>query len=132
MNRRVFLATAAAGVAGFADVADAQQTAVPESIRSLKPMTGGVQPIGAEERQERIDKARRLMKANKLASIVIEGGSSMFYFTGTRWPQSDRLFAVVLPAKGDPVWIVHEADQDQARKAIHMGSDIRVWNDQES
>lgn len=57
MNRRSFLATTAAGLA---HVASAQP--VPDIIRNLRPMTGGIQPIGDDERRARIEKARRLMR----------------------------------------------------------------------
>ena len=77
MNRRTFMAVAAAGLV------HAQE--VPDAIKKLRPMLDGVQPITAEERQARIEKARRLMHENKIDAIVLEGGSSMFYFTGTRW-----------------------------------------------
>ena len=92
MNRRTFLAITAAGAAS------AQQ--VPEAVRALKPMTAGVQPITDEERHARIEKARRLMSAEKLAAVYMERGSSMFYFTGTR-----NAAGFVIPAKGDLGWI---------------------------
>jgi Xaa-Pro dipeptidase len=124
MKRRTFVGTAAFGLAKLA-----AQNSVPDSIKSLRPMTAGVQPIGDDERRARMEKARRLMRENKLGAIVMEGGSSLFYFTGTRWTVSDRLFSWVLPATGEPAWIVDRADQAKAHDAIHMGSDIRTWND---
>jgi Xaa-Pro dipeptidase len=103
MQRRVFLATAAAGLLRGQTPKPAN---VPDVIKKLRPMTDGIQPISDTERQARIEKARRLMRDNKLGAIVLEGGSSMFYFTGTRRAPDDRLFALVLPAKGEPSWIV--------------------------
>jgi Xaa-Pro dipeptidase len=96
MNRRVFIGSAAAGLAQLA-----LGQSVPESIRKLKPMLDGVQPITADERRARMEKARRLMHENKLDAILMESGSSMFYFTGTR---TDGYW--LLPAKGAPVWFV--------------------------
>ena len=95
MNRRVFLVTAAASVTRMT----AQTPEVPAVIRELKPMTDGIQPITDDERHARIEKARRLMRENKIDAIVLEGGSSMFYFTGTRWAASERTFGVVIPAQ---------------------------------
>jgi Xaa-Pro dipeptidase len=101
MNRRVFLATAAAGLAA------AQQSDIPEPIRKLRPMLDGVVPIGEEERAARREKARRLMAENKLDAIYLESGSSMYYFTGQRTPGQ----AVILGAKSksEPVWTVADA-----------------------
>jgi len=124
MNRRVFLAVAGAGVTRMAS---AQPSSVPEVIRNLRPMTDGVQPITRDERRARIEKARRLMRANKIGAVVMEGGSSMFYFTGTRWNAGGGMFGLVLPVSGEPAWIVPAADEARARDAIHIGADIRTW-----
>lgn len=124
MKRRTFLATAAMGLN-----AGALAQSVPDAIQNLRPMTGGVQPITGDERRARIEKARRLMRENRIGAILCEGGASMFYFTGTRWVAGDRLLAWVLPAKGEPVWVIPEADRDRAVKAIREGSDIRGWKE---
>jgi len=134
MNRRQFFTAAtAAGLAGMARAQRQQQDppAIPESIRKLKPMTEGIHPISGNERQARVEKARRLMREHKIGAMVLEGGASLFYYTGTRWPQSERTFAWVLPASGEPAWIVPEADQDRAHAAIHLGTDIRSWTESE-
>ncbi len=73
-NRRQFLASAAA-----APLAMAQP---PDPIRNLRPMLSGIQPITDGERQARMEKARRLMRESKIGAIFLEGGSSLYYFTG--------------------------------------------------
>jgi Xaa-Pro dipeptidase len=92
MTRRVFLAAAAAGCAVAQDM--------PEPIRKLKPMLNGVQPITPEERRARVEKARRLMRENKIQAVVFEPGTSLFYFTGVRGGQASW----VLPAAGEAAW----------------------------
>ena len=127
MNRRVFLGTAAAGLAGLAAAQPPQAASVPEAIRNLRPMLDGIQPITGDERRARVEKARRLMRENGIAALVLEGGSSMFYFTGTRWVAGDRTFALVLGARGEPAWIVHEVDRVRAEQVIQPGADVRIW-----
>jgi Xaa-Pro dipeptidase len=129
MNRRHFIVATAAAAAGLAPAQPA--SAIPEAIRKLKPMTGGIQPITDDERHARIEKARQLMRAHKIGAVVLEGGANMFYYTGTRWAQSDRTFALVLPARGEPAWIVPEADRERAHAAILLGTDVRVWPEAE-
>jgi len=107
LNRRVFLA-AAAGLTGA--IAAAQPTNIPESIRALQPMTGGVQPITREERAARVEKARRLMRENRMDAVLMEAGSSMFYFTGSR---ADG--ALVMALKGDPVPLAPEWKTDEEK-----------------
>ena len=73
MNRREFIA-AAAGLPALAQLS-----------------------IASSERDARKEKARRLMRDGGLSAIVMERGSSLFYFTG----QSSGLW--MLPAQGEPV-----------------------------
>src|SRR5512146_2644155 len=82
--------------------ADAEQAPPPASIQALKSMKDQVRPITAEERRQRIERARQLMAAHKLDAIFMIGGSSLVYFTGGGWWNSERLGDLVLPAKGDP------------------------------
>lgn len=124
MNRRVFMAVAAAGAASLGDAQE-----VPDAIKKLRPMLDGVQPIKDAERRARVDKAQRLMRENQLGAIVLESGSSMFYFTGTRWTRDERLFTVVLPAKGEMQWVIAHADDKRAADAIHMDVNVRVAHD---
>ena len=115
MNRRLFLATGAA--ACFAQ----QPAEVPAVIRNLKPMTAGIQPITSEERHARVEKARRLMKENRIGALVLEGGSSTFYYTGT------RTAFLVMPADGGLVWVVPEADPGREG----LVGDVRTWKPDE-
>src|SRR5215471_8527946 len=131
IHRRQLLSMTA-GVAGLLGTMLGQSSAIPETIRKLSPMTGGIQPITEDERRARMEKARRLMVENKIAAIFLEGGSSMFYFTGTRWGSSERTFGLVLPARGEPAWIVPAFEQARARELIRFGTDIRAWEEDEN
>lgn len=104
----------------------------PNPIAELKPMTGGIVPITDQERQSRLDKARRLMGEAKIDAIVIEAtGSSMYYFTGVRWGPSERNFAVVIPARADLVWLSPKFEEDRAQEMVRFGRDIRTWEEDE-
>ena len=138
-NRRTFLkswaaAGVAAGAAACADShADAQASAgAPPSIRALRPMTAGIVPIAIDERRARLDKARRLMADNRIDAILVEGGTSLFYFTGVRWGQSERPFAAVIPARGELAWVCPGFEEARARELIKFGTDIRTWQEDES
>jgi Xaa-Pro dipeptidase len=128
MNRRVFLVTAAAGLAG---VAGGQSADVPESIRNLKPMLDGIQPIADAESHGRLEKARKLMRDNKIGAVVMEGGTSLYYFTGVRWPAGDRTFAWILPATGEPAFIVPATSASHAQESIHFGGSVRAYPEAE-
>ncbi len=130
MNRRQF-GVATLGL-GAASLAGAQSRDVPAVIRNLRPLTDGIQPITDQERQVRMEKARRLMRENHIDAIFLEGNTSMFYFTGTRWGGSERTFGLVFPARGELGWVVPGFEEARARELIRFGTDIRTWEEDES
>ena len=85
---------------------NAAQYPVPDAIKNLKPMTDGIQPITPAERRARMERAQSLMRENRLGALVLEPGSSMFYFTGSRGKAGTIL---VMPAKGEAAWVVPES-----------------------
>ncbi len=109
-----------------------QQREPPEAIRKLTRMTGGIVPISLDERRSRIEKARRLMRENKIDAIYLEPGSSMFYYTGMRWSTSERMFAAVIPVRGEIAWVCPKFEEERARELITIGNDIRTWEEDES
>ena len=108
------------------------QSTQPEPIRRLRRMTDNVVPITLEERKSRIEKAQKLMRDQRIDAIYIEPGSSMFYYTGMRWGTSERMFALVIPARGEIAWVCPKFEEERARELIKMGTDIRTWEEDES
>ncbi len=80
----------------------------------------------------RIARLQAAMKEFGLAAVVLEPGPAMLYLTGVRWGKSERTFAVVLPATGEPVWVLPGFEEQRARELIRTGKDIRVWQEHES
>jgi Xaa-Pro dipeptidase len=80
----------------------------------------------------RIAKVQDAMKEFGLQAIVLEPGPAMQYLTGVRWGRSERTFSVVLPAKGEPAYILPGFEEMRARELIHVGDDIRIWQEDES
>ncbi len=109
-----------------------QQREVPDPIRKLRRMTDGVVPISLDERRSRIEKARKLMRDNRISAIYLEPGSSMFYFTGMRWGLSERMFGLVIPVRGEVAWVCPKFEEERARELIKIGDDIRTWEEDES
>lgn len=103
-----------------------------DPIRALTPMTAGIAPITGDERRSRVDKARRLMTENGIGAMFLEGGSSLYYYTGVRWGTSERPFGVVIPARGELAWISPAFEEQRVRELIGPSSDLRVWHEDES
>ena len=85
-----------------------------------------------DEFQARIVKAQQAMKEFGLGAIVLEPGPAMMYLTGVRWGKSERSFILVIPAKGDPAFVLPGFEEMRARELIHAGTDIRIWQEDES
>jgi Xaa-Pro dipeptidase len=81
---------------------------------------------------QRIARLQTAMKDLEFRAMVLEPGAPMLYFTGVRWGKSERTFAVVLPVTGEPVWVLPGFEEARARELIHVGEDIRVWQEDES
>jgi Xaa-Pro dipeptidase len=109
-----------------------QQRDLPEPIRNLRRMTEGIVPISLDERRARIETARRLMRKNRIDAIYIEPGATMFYYTGMRWSTSERMLALVIPARGEIAWVCPKFEEERARELIKIGDDIRTWEEDAS
>ena len=128
MERRDFLARSAtlvgaATIGGRLPILSGLST--PEVMAPVVPITDG-------ERRLRIEKAQRLMASEGMDAMVLEGGTSMYYFTGTHWGNSERTFAVVIPARGELAWVTPGFEEARARELIHFSNDVRVWQEDES
>ena len=130
MKRRDFVRNSAT-LAGMAAVAQPELFRVSEALAAL-PGWPPVASITDAERLARIEKARRLMRENGIDAIVLEGGTSMFYYTGVRWGNSERTFAVVIPARGELAWVTPGFEEERARELIPHPVDVRAWQEDES
>jgi len=88
-------------------------------------------PISAEERLQRIAKARSLMQRHGIGAIIVESGPSLDYFTGVQWWRSERLTAAVIPAHGDPIIVTPFFERPSVAESLSIPAEIRTWNEDE-
>jgi Xaa-Pro dipeptidase len=109
---------------------------VPPGITALTSMRDRAKPITADERRARIEKAKRLMGEQKIDAIILAGGTSLNYFTGIRWGNSERLFAVVIPKVGNPYIVTPAFEEDRTREQLVAGpmehTDVSIYQEDES
>jgi Xaa-Pro dipeptidase len=142
-SRRNFLQTA--GLATTVALAQPARAAFggdskskqPEAIAKLKSRKNEAKPITVAEREQRMERARQLMSENKIDAIMVMGGTSLVYFTNIHWWMSERLFAVILPLKGNPFYVCPAFEEDRAREQIAGGpggnnAEVRTWQEDES
>lgn len=142
VSRRRFLqaGSLAAGVTvalpGLGQTASTDKS-LPPAIAALTSLRGEAKPISIQEHAERQEKARQLMRENYLSAILLGPGTSLDYFAGIRWWGGERLFAMVLPAKGEAFYVTPAFEEGRAREQIAKapgGSqpDVRIWQEDES
>jgi len=144
VTRRGFLRMSAlvGSTVGWSPHVTAQQqsdppSSVPPSLAELQSMRDQARPITIEERRARLEKARRLMTEQKIDAILLTAGTSLVYFSNIRWGLSERLFAMVVPANGEPFYVCPAFDEGTAREQIARGplptaADVRTWEEHES
>jgi Xaa-Pro dipeptidase len=77
------------------------------------------------------------MRENNLSAILLTEGTSLNYFAGIHWWGGERLFAMVLPAKGEAFYVTPAFEEGRAREQIAQSpdgghADVRIWQENES
>jgi Xaa-Pro dipeptidase len=133
MRRRDFLKSAApAALIPFASTQ--ALTHPPTQSRQSdkgKQFRDRIRPITKEERLERQEKARKLMHEQNIEALFFEGGVSLNYFTGVSWGRSERLFAMIFPRTGEPVFISPKFEESKARELIGIAK-LLTWEEDEN
>ncbi len=132
MDRRRFFAAAGSTVAlaalGANKIAAQEGGASPTAghfdAATVKAIRDRIRPIGADEFKARQEQARRLMADNGIDAIFVEGGTTLAYFTGLQWWLSERMFAMVLPQKGQPFFVSPKFEEGRSREKL---GDARIY-----
>src|SRR4051812_8598077 len=137
ISRRTFMQAGTVGSAALVSPMLAVAEKLPRSIAGLKSMKDQAQPIALQEREQRQEKARRLMAANALDAILLMEGTSLEYFTGVRWHGGERMFAMILPARGEAFYVCPGFEEGRAREQLANSpngehADVRIWQEDES
>jgi Xaa-Pro dipeptidase len=138
-TRRSFFA-AASSVALLPSLGRASQVAVaalPPSIAALKDRRSEAVPITSAERETRIARARELMAQHSLAAICIAGGTTLNYFTGIRWGNSERMTLIVIPVKGEPFAVCPAFEEERLGERLALvpamaHTRVYTWQENES
>jgi Xaa-Pro dipeptidase len=141
-TRRNFLGAATAAVAATALPSRAAQVdsgkQLPAAIAALSKLSSQARPFTNAERQARIERARRLMTSTKIDAIVLANStSSSVYFADLRLYGGERLWALVIPARGRAFLVCPAFEEGRAREVLSAGPladnvDILTWQEDES
>ena len=110
---------------------------LPPSIAALTSRRSEAVPITNRERGERVQRAQELMQQQKMGALLLAGGTSLVYFTGLRWGNSERMMAYVIPARGAAFIVCPYFEEERVRERLTTvpgGDNIHVytWLENES
>ena len=133
ISRRHFLkigglTASLSGLAG--DLLSQSNSALPQA--ALENMVAGVKPLGPEDYDARLERARALMADHKIDGLFLPGGTDLAYFTTVSWGTSERTFGALLNRKGGTVWVCPAFEKERAKELIPEGQEIRIWEEHES
>ena len=134
LKRRDFiqLSVLTAGSAAVGALSSCNAGTEKTAAGSLQTMTKDVVPITVNERKERIAKAQRLLGENKMQALILDAGTSLLYFTGIRWSQSERTMVAIIPAKGEVFYVCPGFEESRLRESITIGKEVHAWQEDES
>jgi Xaa-Pro dipeptidase len=103
-----------------------------QELAAIRPWATPAPPISDEERHARLEKARRLMADSGADALLVGAGASLRYFTGISWSASERLVAMLLPVKGEPILIAPAFELGSLEAELKIEADLRLWEEDES
>jgi Xaa-Pro dipeptidase len=101
-------------------------------LAELSPWQEPARPIEPEERRQRIEKARDLLDRFACDALLIGAGPSLRYFAGVPWGASERLVAMLLPKRGEPILVCPAFELGSLEADLAIDADIRLWEEDES
>ncbi len=100
-----------------------------EAQAQLQPWTKLAPAIGADEYQQRIARARALMREQGVDALLVGAGTSLRYFTGVPWGATERLVAMLLTAQGEPQLICPVFEEGSLDAVLKVPVAKRLWEE---
>jgi len=98
-------------------------------LATLAPWSDPAPVIGADERSDRLSRARAATAASGAAALLVSAGASLRYFTGVGWSPTERLVALLLPVAGEPIVICPAFERGSLVAELEIAADIRLWEE---
>lgn len=111
------------------DVFDSSVAAV---LETLTPVANPVPAITVAELEVRLEQARALTRDCGAEALLVGPGASLAYFAGLSWDPSERMMALLLPLKGEPLLVCPYFERDRASADIRIKADFHLWQEDES
>ncbi|WBO23252.1 M24 family metallopeptidase [Sphingomonas abietis] len=100
-------------------------------LAAISRWTACAPAITREERLQRIERARAFTSAMGADALLINAGASLRYFAGVPWGATERLVAMLLPVRGEPIMVCPNFELGSLQADLLIDVDIRLWEEDE-
>jgi len=107
---------------------------LPSAFDKLRPLGDRVKPIGVGELEARVAHAQQMMSDAKprFDALYVTPGTTLAYYVGTPWGQSERIVALMIPRQGEPMMICPAFEEGRLREQLRWPIEVRVWQEDDS
>src|SRR5881296_157241 len=131
MERREFLAAGAAAIADWRlRIADSPPPAPNPQSAIRNPQSPQEPTLSREVFARRLARAQQELQARKTDLLIATPGTNYEYLTGYNPGRSERLIALLLPARGDPTIVCPSFEVERIRQHSVVAA-TRGWEEQD-
>jgi Xaa-Pro aminopeptidase len=94
-------------------------------------LTAGARPPDRQEYAEHVARLQTRLLSEGMDALLVEPGATMRYLSGVSWSPSERLFLLVVPARGELRWIAPAFEEGRARERTGQNADLALWQEHE-
>ena len=88
-----------------------------------------VVPVSLDEYQQRLQKARGLMKAADIDALYLDATTSLRYFTGMQCYASERLHGAIVTTSGELLYVCPAFEEQKTRAGMVVEGDFVLWEE---
>jgi Xaa-Pro dipeptidase len=104
---------------------------IAEAQAQLRPWMQRAPAISGGEYQQRIEKARALLRSLGADALLVTAGTSLRYFTGVAWGATERLVALLVTVEGDPLLVCPAFEEGSLDAVLKIPALKRLWEEHE-
>lgn len=97
----------------------------------LAPWPTPAAAIATAEYEQRLERARALLREQRIDALLITAGASLRYFSGIGWGASERLLGLLLTAHGEPLVICPAFEAGSLAHVLSIPAGLRYWEEHE-
>ena len=105
---------------------------IQRELDAIIPIAESIQPIQKDTFKNRISKACDLMNSSNIDVVYLNAGTNLFYFTGTKWGQSERLVGALLFQDGSLHYIAPKFEKGTILEFMLIDGEVHCWEEHEN